>query len=112
MNSNQNDKETRLVRPPIESARCANYGLLHAAFLRKRYPELYQKMQEDGTLKAHLREVETAAIRRYRELCEVLVAEMEKDTVLKSSNRTAWYGKMDALREEANRKVLQEIVYV
>ena len=69
-------------------------------------------MQEDGTRKGHLREVETAEIWRYRELCEALVAEMEKDAVLKSSNCTAWYGKMDALREEENRKVLQEIVYV
>jgi len=111
MNNKQNYNDISLADTAKKPTNCGRYGMMRAAFLRMRYPEMYRIMQEDGTLKTHQCEVEAAANQRYKELCAALAEEMEKDTALKNSDRQAWYRRMDDLREEADRKVLQELVY-
>ena len=87
------------------------YGRMWMRFLREHKPGLYSHLILSGKLYQHLAETQEAAQTR----TDRIVAEMAKDAgideELKARDQMAWVGAMNAIRQQAEETVLEELVY-
>ncbi len=87
------------------------YGRMRMRFLREHKPGLYSYLILSGKLYQHLVETQEAAQTRI----DRIVAEMAKDAGidedLKAQDQMAWVGAMNAIRQQAEESVLEELIY-
>ena len=80
-------------------------------FLQEHKPRLYSHMILSGKLYQHLVETQETAKARI----DRIVAEMAKragiDEKLKARDQMAWVGAMNAIRQQAEETVLEELIY-
>ena len=101
----------KLKANPEPEGMVTKYGLLRDKFLRERYDGARTAMFLEGTLKAHLLEIQEQA----RERMEVLTSQMaEKEGVneqLKAQDQMLWVKKMNSIQSRADEVVLKELIY-
>ena len=101
----------KLKANPEPEGMVTKYGLLRDKFLRERYDGARTAMFLEGTLKAHLLEIQEQA----RERMEVLTSQMaEKEGVneqLKAQDQMLWVKKMNSIQSRAEEVVLKELIY-
>ena len=93
------------------AAPLTKYGRMRMRFLREHKPGLYSYLILSGKLYQHLVETQKAAQTRI----DRIVAEMAKDAGidedLKSKDQMAWVGAMNAIRQQAEEIVMEELTY-
>lgn len=93
------------------TAPLTRYGRMRMRFLQEHKPGLYSYLILSGKLYQHLVETQEAAQARI----DRIVAEMAKsagvDEKLKARDQMAWVGAMNAIRQQAEEIVLEEMVY-
>ena len=87
------------------------YGRMRMRFLREHKPGLYSHLILSGKLYWHLVETQESAQTRI----DLIVAEMAKDAgideELKARDQMAWVGAMNAIRQQAEEIVMEELIY-
>ncbi len=87
------------------------YGRMRMRFLQEHKPGLYSYLILSGKLYQHLAETQEAAQTRIGRI----VAEMAKDAgideELKAQDQMAWVGAMNAIRQQAEEVVIEELIY-
>ncbi len=93
------------------TAPLTKYGRMRMRFLQEHKPGLYSYLILSGKLYQHLAETQEAAQIRIARI----VAEMAKDAGidedLKSKDQMAWVGAMNAIRQQAEEIVMEELTY-
>ena len=93
------------------TAPLTKYGRMRMRFLQEHKPGLYSHLILSGKLYPHLVETQEAAQTRIGRI----VAEMAKDAgideELKAQDQMAWVGAMNAIRQQAEEIVLEELIY-
>ena len=93
------------------AAPLTKYGRMRMRFLQEHKPGLYSHLILSGKLYWHLVETQEAAQARI----DRIVAEMAKsagiDEKLKTQDQMAWVGAMNAIRQQAEETVLEELIY-
>lgn len=97
--------ETQLRR------RIGKYGLMREAFLKESLPDLYNDLVLNGTLGAHLMEVETAAQERLNILMPALAKQAGATEEHKAADQWKWIGLMNACKAQAEEMILNELIY-
>ena len=93
------------------AAPLTKYGRMRMRFLQEHKPGLYSHLILSGKLYWHLVGTQEAAQARI----DRIVAEMAKsagiDEKLKTQDQMAWVGAMNAIRQQAEETVLEELIY-
>ncbi len=100
--------DSELKANPEPEGMVTKYGLLRDKFLRERYDGARTAMFLEGTLKAHLLEIQEQA----RERMEVLTSQMAGEGVneqLKAQDQMLWVKKMNSIQSRAEEVVLKEL---
>ena len=98
-----------LIAP--ESPAVGPWGMRRLAYLRQHRRPIYSGMLMNGSLNAHLEEIDRTA----EEMTELLMAQMaEREGVtekLKAEDQMAWVQAMNSIRSRAEEIVLAELIY-
>ena len=88
-----------------------HFGRLRKAFLRENRPLFFQTMLLNGTLDAHLADLNRQAMERKETLIRQMAAKEGITEELKAADPMAWVQRMNNLRACAEEIVLKELVY-
>ena len=66
----------------------------------------------DGTLKAHLKEIQETAQNRVEQIINKLKAESDLTEEMKDTDILYWVGTMNAIKNQAEEIVFNELIYV
>ena len=99
-----------LNEPPPELVEpLGKYGRMRRSFLKEHRPILYNTLLLSEQLFPHLRKVDETANRRLdARMSDMLVFQPPPD---KAANGLAWVAHMSAIREAAEKRMLDELVY-
>ena len=87
------------------------YGLLRKTYLKNHRPVQYQELLFNGKLTDHLADIDEAATERFIRLTDQLAKAQGITEALKAENMLLWIQRMNAVRDQADEIVLQELVY-
>ena len=87
------------------------YGLLHRDYIKQHRKGTYTTLLTEGTLNAHLHEIDVQA----NEMIEAIVANLARergiDEELKASDALKWVAEMNNIKAIAEEIVLREVIY-
>ena len=96
----------------MEDARpLGKYGLMRKEYLKEHRPILWNRFILDGTLQAHLREIDETAHRRLERMMPELAAVNGVTEDLKAGDPLRWTGLMNNLKAQAEETILTELIY-
>ena len=87
------------------------YGRLRKEYLREHRPILYNKMAVNGTLQAHLLEIEQTAQDRLSQMMKEMSKQEGLTEQLKAENQMEWVGRMNNLKARIEEILLDELIY-
>ena len=94
-----------------EAPRIGKYGTMRHQYLRNHHRGIFDGMLLNGTLNAHLEEID----RQANEMMERLTLQMAQregvTEALKAEDQMAWVQRMNNLRERATEIVNQELIF-
>lgn len=100
-----------LALPQSSSARLGKYGRMRRNFLKEKHPIAYMSKLMDGSLWAHLSEIDQTAHRRMEHICSAMAKSEGVTEALKASNQMEWVRRMNSIHRRAEEIVLTELVY-
>ena len=95
-----------------EKIQLNKYGLLRLDYLKKHKKAELSIMFIDMTLNKHLKEVQELSQTRVNELVEQLKAKSGLTEDMKNTDMLYWVGTMNAIKNQAEKIVLKELIYV
>ena len=87
------------------------YGWMRLRFLQEQRPGLYSHLILSGKLYPHLVEIQSTAKARMEQIMTEMAGAAGIDEELKAQNQMAWVGAMNAIRQQAEEIVLDELIY-
>ena len=100
-----------MITLPESSGPIGHFGRLRKAFLRENRPLTFQTMLLNGTLDAHLANLNRQAMERKETLIRQMAAKEGITEELKAADPMAWVQRMNNLRACAEEIILKELVY-
>ena len=100
-----------VIALPESSGPIGHFGRLRKAFLRENRPLFFQTMLLNGTLDAHLADLNRQAMERKETLIRQMAAKEGITEALKATDPMAWVQRMNNLRACAEEIILKELVY-
>ena len=94
-----------------ETTPLGKYGRMRKTYLREHRPVLYNRLVLNGSLNAHLTEIDQAAQTRIDEMMSRLAAASGVAENLKATNPMRWVGLMNSLKAQAEEIILTELVF-
>ena len=88
------------------------YGLLHRDYLKQHKRGTYTTLLTEGSLNAHLHEVDIQANEMVEAIVVNLATERVIDEELKASDALKWVAEMNNIKASAEEIVLREVVLV
>lgn len=88
------------------------YGMLRKTFLKTHRLAIYTTFLFSGWLQKHLAEIDRTARERIELITVQMAAAQNVTEALKASDQMAWVGRMNAIRQAAEKIVLTEVVYL
>jgi hypothetical protein len=79
--------------------------------LKDYHPGLYAVMKTNGTLFAHLADINKAASERFELIVAQMMVAQSIDDTLKASDQMAWVGALNSIRASASEIVQSELIY-
>ena len=98
-----------LILPPQPTEPLSKYGRMREKYLKENRKGLWSVMLLNGTLPAHLREIDETANRRMEQLMSELLASAPAPD--KETQQMAWVQHMDALKAQAEEIILTELIF-
>ena len=96
---------------PPESPKVGKYGMLRHSYLRKHREGLYTGMLMEGTLNAHLEEVDREANRMLEQLTTQMALEQGVTEELKARDQMLWVQRMNNIRQAAEEIIYSQLIY-
>lgn len=96
---------------PPESPKVGKYGMLRHSYLRKHREGLYAGMLMEGTLNAHLEEVDREANRMLEQLTTQMALEQGVTEELKARDQMLWVQRMNNIRQAAEEIIYSQLIY-
>lgn len=96
---------------PPESPKVGKYVMLRHSYLRKHREGLYTGMLMEGTLNAHLEEVDREANRMLEQLTTQMALEQGVTEELKARDQMLWVQRMNNIRQAAEEIIYSQLIY-
>ena len=94
-----------------ETTTLGKYGRMRKTYLREHRPVLYNHLVLNGSLNAHLLEIDQPAQARLDEMMIELTVANGVTEKLKATNPMRWVGLMNSLKAQAEEVILTELVF-
>ena len=101
-----------LVVPEQEKITLNKYGRMRLNYLKENKKAEYSIMLMDGTLNSHLKEIQETATNRIEQIVKQLKAKSNLTEDMKNTDMLYWVGIMNAIKNQAEEIVFNEIIYV
>lgn len=96
---------------PPESPKVGKYGMLRQSYLRKHREAIYTIMLMEGTLNAHLEEVDREANRMLEQLTTQMAQKQSVTEELKAQDQMLWVQRMNNIRQAVEEQIFQDLIY-
>ena len=94
-----------------EAPKVGKYGMLRRSYLANHRHGIYVVMLLEGTLNAHLEEIDRQATEMVEWLTARMAQEQDATEELKASDQMKWVGLMNNIKAAAEEAALAEVVY-
>ena len=101
-----------LTLPKQETIILNKYGRMRLNYLKEHKKAEYSIILLDGTLNAHLKEIQETAQNRVEQIINKLKAESDLTEEMKDTDILYWVGTMNAIKNQAEEIVFNELIYV
>ena len=101
-----------LVMPKQEKITLNKYGRMRLNYLKENKKAEYSMMLMDGVLNSHLKEIQETATERVEEIIKQLKAKSNLTEDMKNTDMLYWVGTMNAIKNQAEEIVFNELIYV
>ena len=100
-----------LTIPKQEKIILNKYGRMRLKYLKEYKKAEYTIMLMDGTLNAHLKEIQEIAEKNISNLIEQLKAKSDLTEDMKNTDPLYWFGTMNTIKNQAEEIVCRELIY-
>ena len=101
-----------LVLPKQEKVTLNKYGRMRLKYLKENKKAEYSIMLMDGTLNSHLKEIQETATERVEQIIKQLKSKSNLTEDMKNKDMLYWVGSMNAIKNQAEEIVFNELIYV
>ncbi len=101
-----------LVMPKQEKITLNKYGRMRLNYLKENKKAEYSIMLMDGTLNSHLKVIQETAIERVERIIKQLKSKSNLTEDMKNTDMLYWVGTMNAIKNQAEEIVFNELIYV
>lgn len=101
-----------LVMPKQEKITLNKYGRMRLNYLKENKKAEYSIMLMDGTLNSHLKEIQETATERVEQIIKQLKFKSNLTEDMKNKDMLYWVGSMNAIKNQAEEIVFNELIYV
>ena len=101
-----------LVLPKQKKIHLNKYGRMRLNYLKEHKKSEYTIMFMENTLINHLEEIQETATKRVDEIINKLKAQSNLTEDMKNTDMLYWVGTMNAIRQQAEEIILNELIYV
>ena len=101
-----------LIPPKQEKITLNKYGCMRLNYLKEHKKAEYTIMLINGTLNAHLQELQETADNRVQRIINELKAKSDLIEDMKNTDMISWVGTMNLIKAQAEEIVFSELIYV
>lgn len=101
-----------LIPPKQEKITLNKYGCMRLNYLKEHKKAEYTIMLINGTLNAHLQELQETEDNRVQRIINELKAKSDLIEDMKNTDMIYWVGTMDLIKAQAEEIVFSELIYV
>ena len=101
-----------IVAPKQEKIVLNKYGRMRLKYLKEHKKASYTIMLMDGTLNAHLKEIQETAQTRVEQIINQLKEKSDLTEDMKNINMLYWVGTMNSIKAQAEEIVFSELIYI
>lgn len=101
-----------LAMPKPEKITLNKYGRMRLKYLKEHKKSDYTIMFMDGTLNAHLKEIQETADNRVQQIISELKKKSNLTENMKNTDVLYWIGTMNSIKVQAEEIVFGELIYV
>ena len=101
-----------IVAPKQEKIVLNKYGRMRLKYLKEHQKANYTIMLMDGTLNAHLKEIQETAQTRVEQIINQLKEKSDLTEDMKNINMLYWVGTMNSIKAQAEEIVFSELIYI
>ena len=101
-----------LVMPKQEKLVLNKYGRMRLNYLKEHKKAEYTIMLMNGTLNAHLKEIQETADTRVQQIIRELKDKSNLTEDMKNTDMLYWVGTMNSIKAQAEEIVFSELIYV
>lgn len=101
-----------LVMPKQEKIVLNKYGRMRLKYLKEHRKTDYTIMSMNGTLNAHLKEIQEVADSRVQQIISELKVKSDLTEDMKNTDILYWVGTMNSIKAQAEEIVFNELIYV
>ena len=101
-----------LAMPKQEKITLNKYGRMRLKYLKEYKKADYTIMLMDGTLNAHLKEIQETAQTRVEQIINQLKEKSDLTEDMKNINMLYWVGTMNSIKAQAEEIVFSELIYI
>ena len=100
-----------LILEDKERFNIGKYGLLRLNYIKKEKLGLYFDLLVNDKLNEYLHNIDTTVMEKVQKLIKELAEKENITEELKSSNQMLWIGKMNNIKNIAEKAILKEYIY-
>ena len=101
-----------IVLPKQKKIHLNKYGRMRLNYLKEHKKAEYTIMFMENTLTNHLEEIQETATKRVDEIINKLKAQSNLTEDMKNTDMLYWVGTMNAIKQQAEEIILNELIYV
>ena len=101
-----------LVLPKQKKIHLNKYGRMRLNYLKEHKKAEYTIMFMENTLINHLEKIQETANKRVNQIIEDLKAKSNLTEDMKNTDMLYWVGTMNAIKQQAEEIILNELIYV
>ena len=101
-----------LVLPKQKKIHLNKYGRMRLNYLKQHKKSEYTIMCMENTLINHLEEIQETATKRVDEIINKLKAQSNLTEDMKNTDMLYWVGTMNAIKQQAEEIIVNELIYV
>lgn len=101
-----------IVAPKQEKIVLNKYGRMRLKYLKEHKKADYTIMLMDGTLNAHLKEIQETAQNRVGQIIDQLKEKSDLTEDMKNTDMLYWVGTMNSIKAQAEEIVFSELIYI
>ena len=101
-----------IVAPKQEKIILNKYGRMRLKYLEEHKKADYTIMLMNGTLNAHLKELQETADNRIQQIVSELKSKSDLIEDMKNTDMLYWVGTMNSIKNQAEEIVFSELIYV